>query len=65
MDRHQPRTEIGALAGLYRAAGNVNEPVAVALDQAPAGAAEARIDAENTNRLADHAPLITPGFPPA
>ena len=65
MNGHQPRAEIGPLARFHRAAGDVNEPVAVALDQAPTGTAEARIDAENANRLADHAPLITPGFPPA
>ena len=30
------------------------------LDQAPAGAAEPRIDAENANRMPGHGPLITP-----
>ena len=48
------------LVGLDRAAGHVDQPVALAADQAPAGAAEARIDAEDANRLSHRAPLIAP-----
>ena len=51
MDGHQPLAERRALAGLDRAAGDVDQPVAVGLDQAPAGAAEPRIDAEDANLL--------------
>ena len=60
MDGDEPHAETGALAGLDRAAGDVDQPVAVALDQPPAGAAEARIDAEDANRGFQHAPVIAP-----
>ncbi len=60
MDHHQPLAERGALAGLDRTAGDVNQPVAVALDQAPAGAAEPRIDAEDANRGLEHASCVAP-----
>ena len=51
MDRHQPFGERELVAGLDRAAREVDQPVALAADQAPAGAAEARIDAEDANRF--------------
>ena len=41
----------------------IDQPVALAADQAPAGAAEARIDAEDANRLSHRAPLIAPAAP--
>ena len=37
------------------AAGHVDEPHPVGLDDAPAGAAQARIDADDANRFAVHA----------
>ena len=60
VDRDQPLGERELLVGLDRTAGHVDQPVALAADQAPAGAAEARIDAENANRLSHRAPLIAP-----
>ena len=56
MDGHQPRPERGAVVGVERAAGDVDQPVALDVDHAPAGAAEPRIDAENANRLRHLAP---------
>ena len=52
MDRDQPLTEVELVAGLDRTAGDIDQPVAVGFDQAPAGAAQARIDAENANQAA-------------
>ena len=60
MDRHQPLGERELLVGLDRAARQVDQPVALAADQAPAGAAEARVDAEDANRLCHRGPLIAP-----
>src|SRR5581483_11943816 len=58
MDGDEPPAERHLLARLYRAAGNKDQPVALSLDQAPAGAAEPRIDAEDANRAAHATPLI-------
>ena len=60
MDRHQPLGQRQLVVGLDRTAGQVDQPVALAGDQAPAGAAEARIDAEDANRLCHRGPLIAP-----
>ena len=57
---HQPRAEVGPLAGLQRAAGDVNQPVADAFHQAPAGAAEPGIDTEDANRLRAHGSVDSP-----
>ncbi len=63
MDHDQALTQARPLAGFHRAAGDVDQPVAVGFDQAPAGTAEPRIDAENANRLPGHGPLIAPRLP--
>src|SRR2546421_8602198 len=60
MDGHQPLRQGQPVVGLDRAAGEIDQPVALAGDQAPAGAAEARIDAEDANRLAHGGLLIAP-----
>jgi len=52
MERHQPHGERGRLVGLGRAAGDVDETVALDLDHPPAGAAEPGIDAKDANRSA-------------
>src|SRR5262249_44465184 len=58
MDRHQAGAEKGTVTRFQRAAGDVNQPVAIGFDQAPAGAAEPRIDGENANRMPGHGSLI-------
>jgi hypothetical protein len=55
---HEARGERGLVAGGDRAAGNVDQPVAVDVDQAPAGAAEPGIDTDDANRAAHLVPLI-------
>src|SRR6187551_3108177 len=40
---------------------NMDQPIAVGFDQAPAGAAEPRIDTENANRMPGHDPVDSPG----
>ena len=52
------------VARFQRTAGDMDQPVAVGLDQAPAGAAEPRIDAENANRMAGHGPVDSPASAP-
>ena len=52
----QPLREAFALVGLDTAAGDVAEPVARAIDDAPAGAAEAGIETDNANRALGHGP---------
>ena len=64
MDCHQPLAERGLVGGRNRAAGDIDQPVAVGLDQAPAGAPEPRIDAENANRLGHHGPVDSPAARP-
>src|SRR4029077_3689830 len=64
MDRQQAYAQFIPLPGLNRAAGNMDQPVAFGLDQAPARAAEPRIDAENANRMPDHGPVDSPGLFP-
>src|SRR6478672_3229778 len=51
MDHQQAGAEFGALARFKRTAGDVNQPISVALYETPAGAAEPRIDAEYANRM--------------
>ena len=65
VDHQQAAAEFGALAGFDRTAGDVNQPIAVALDQAPAGTAEPRIDAEYAIGCRAMVPLITPRPPAA
>ena len=60
MNCEQPHAEIGAIAGFQRTASDVDQPVAVGFYQAPAGAAEPRIDAENANRMPGHGPVDSP-----
>ena len=58
MDRDQPLGERPSLVRLDRTAGKVDQPVALAGDQPPAGTAETRIDPEDANRVCHAAPLI-------
>ncbi len=60
----QPHRKTILSAGRHRAAAEECEPVAGNLDDAPASAAEPRIDAENANRAAHLAQVIDPP-PPA
>src|SRR5690606_20321849 len=60
VDRHQPLSQRRLVAGRDRAAGDEDQPVAVNVDHAPAGAAKAGIDTENANRAAHDGPLIAP-----
>ena len=53
MDRHEPLGQRQVLARLDRAAGDEDQPVAVDVDHAPAGAAEAGVDAEDADGLAN------------
>lgn len=64
VDRYQSAAEILAVAGGERSTSNVNEPIAVRVDQAPAGASEARIDTEDANRLPVHVPVDSPAAGP-
>jgi hypothetical protein len=61
MDGHQTRAQRLALRRFQRAAGDVDQPIAIALDQPPAGAAEARIDAQDANRLPAHGSVDSSG----
>ena len=57
VDGEKPRRERVPIVGRHRAAAEKAEPVAGNLDDAPAGAAEPRIDPENANR-AGHAGVV-------
>ena len=50
VDRQQPNGERGLVFARDRAAADKRQPVAVNVDDAPAGAAEPRIDAQDANR---------------
>src|SRR5215467_4107487 len=54
MDRQQPGAKDGTVTGFQGAAGDIDQPVPVAFNQAPASAAEPRIDTENANRMPAH-----------
>ena len=64
MDRQQAARQRQAVRRLHRAAADEGQPVAVDLDHAPAGAAQARIDAEDTDGVANwrrcHGVVIPP-----
>src|SRR6266480_1981345 len=64
MDGEQPACQRQIVRRFHRAAADKNQPVALGLDDAPAGAAQARVDAENTDGLANrwrrHGLVITP-----
>src|ERR1700681_4804610 len=64
MDRQKAARQRQAFGRFHRAAANKGQPVAVDLDHAPAGAAQARIDAKNADGLANrrscHGVVITP-----
>src|SRR5689334_22021748 len=64
MDDKQTDPEIGLIARFERTARNMRQSVAVAFDQAPAGAAESGIDAEDANRVPAHGPVDSPGLAP-
>ncbi len=51
MDGDEPLGGAKLAVGLDRTAGHVHQPVPGTGDHAPAGAAEARFDAEDANRL--------------
>src|SRR3954453_8494488 len=53
VDRQQPRGERRPSAGPPRPPADENQPVALDLDDAPAGAAKARIDAQDSDRVAN------------
>ena len=53
MDRQQAARQRQAVGRLHRAAADENQPVAVDLDHAPAGAAQARIDAKDADGVAN------------
>ena len=53
VDRQQPARQRQAVRRLHRAAADEDQPVALALDHAPAGAAQAGVDAENTDGMAN------------
>ena len=53
VNRQQPGGERQAIGRLHRAAADENQPVALDLDDAPAGAAQARIDAQDSDRVAN------------
>ena len=56
MDADEARRHVLVALRIDRTAGDENQPVALAFDQAPAGAAKARIDAENANHPLAHVP---------
>src|SRR5579884_405526 len=60
VDRDQPRPQRVTLARLQRTAGDRRESASLNLDQAPARAAEPRVDAENANRRDAHVPVDSP-----
>ena len=55
----EPDAERLAVVGDDRAAGDVGEPRPVGIDDSPAGAAEARVDADDANCFASHAHVIS------
>src|SRR3972149_4970548 len=57
----RPRAFSRAGPGRARAAGDVGQRIAGDLDPAPAGAAEAGIDAQDSNRACGHGPINKPG----
>ena len=57
----QPRRQVVPVVAGHRAAADESEPVAGNLDDAPTGAAEPGIDAENANRARHLPSLIAPG----
>ncbi len=60
MDRKEALGEARLVVGRKRAAGEEAQAIARNRDDAPAGAAQAWIDAENANRPCHPAPLIAP-----
>src|SRR3974390_912927 len=60
VDDQQSAAEFRFLAGLDRAASDVDQPVAAGLDQAPASAAEPGIDSQDANRLPAHGSVDSP-----
>ncbi len=60
MNGDEPLAEFRAFVGLDRAAGDVDQPVAIGLDEAPAGAAKPGIDAEDANQAPHKTSLIDP-----
>jgi hypothetical protein len=50
IERGEPFAKRGMLVRPRRTAGDMGEPIALDPDHAPSGAAEPRVDAENTNR---------------
>src|SRR5262245_46832038 len=64
MNCQQADAQIRTIIGFQRAASDMDQPIAVGLDQAPAGAAEPRIDAENANRVPGHHPVDSPRLRP-
>src|SRR5581483_9006132 len=56
VDRDEPHRERIVVARRHRAAAEKTEPIAENLNDAPAGAAEPRIDAENANRARHRSP---------
>ena len=61
MNGHEAHRERCLVVGRKRAAGHVCQPVAVDLDNTPAGAAQPRIDAQNANRISGHGTCDSPG----
>ena len=57
MDGEKAGREIVPVVRRHRAAAEKAEPIAGNLDNAPTGAAEPWIDAEDANRLPDHGPV--------
>src|SRR5262249_3875768 len=64
MDREQPDRQRQIARRFHRAAADKGQPVAFAFNDAPAGAAQARVDAEDTDGLANggggHGVVIAP-----
>ena len=58
MECREPLTQRRLVVRARRAAGDIDEAVAIDRDDAPAGAAEPRIDAENANRAGHDGPVI-------
>ena len=55
MDREQPLASATLFARLDRAAGDEDQPVTFDVDHAPAGAAQARINAQDADGLSESA----------
>ena len=53
MDREQPARQRQIVRRLHRAAADEDQPVALGLDHAPAGAAQAGVDADDPDGLAN------------